>query len=326
MIEFALVTRDELWVCGSKSSLLEQRIIYGTAVERDAEIVASDRRDDDIYSMCAVRADEARADIASIRDGRARIVTSARRVGPVTRLDVSITVAIGKLSVVTTPATLAADYARLVRAASMQGKGEVAYRDIPIIWRGGSGAVLLHEAVGHPAESSEPPVSSPAHLSSSKPVWPKWLSVHDEPAIQFDDEGNRCMTVDLLAGEAPAAFRRASFTDVPLRRMTTLVARQNGASFDLPSKRLEVDLVSSGSYDRLTDTVTLQIVAAELIDGRARRAVAPFTLSESRANVSRAMIGAMGEPDRYPGVVCSTEGQAVVVGSFAPVLVTVFHG
>jgi hypothetical protein len=324
--EFALVTRDELWVCGPKGSLLEQRIIYGTAVERDAEIVASDRRDDEMYSICAVRADEARADIQSIRDGRARIVTSARRVGPVTRLDVSITVSLGKLSVVTTPATLAADYARLLRAATTQAKAEVAYRDIPIVWRGGSGAVLLHEAVGHPAESGGPPVASPALLESRQLNWPKWLSVHDEPAIQFDDEGNRCMTVDLLAGEAPAAFRRASFTDVPLRRMTNLVVRQNGALFDLPAKRLEVDLISSGSFDPLTDTVTLQISAAELIDGRTRRGVAPFTLSETRARVSRAMAGAMGEPDRYPGVVCSSEGQAVVVGSFAPVLATVFHG
>ena len=316
MIEFALVTRDELWICGPKSSLLEQRIIYGTAVERNAEIVASDQRDDEMYSLCAVRADEARGDIQSIRDGRARIVTSARRVGPVTRLDVAITVSIGKLSVVTTPQTLASDYARLSRAASMRPKVDVAYRGIPIVWRGGSGAVLLHEAVGHPAEAGR---------ALSGMSWPKWLSVHDEPAIQVDDEGNRCMTVDLLSGEKPGAFRRASFTDVPIRRMTNLVVRQNGATFDLPAKRLEVDLIDGGSFDALTDIVSLHVGAAELIDGRTRQAVAPFTFSETRTSVSRSLMGAMGEPDRYPGVVCSSEGQALIVGSFSPVLLTVFH-
>ena len=324
MNEFALVTRDELWVCGPKSTLLEQRIIYGTAVERNAEIVATDKRDDELFALCHSRADTARADLATIRDGRARVVTSARRVGPVTRIDVSITISIGKLSVVTTPATLAADYARLTRAASLQPKGEVAYRGLPIIWRGGSGAVLLHEAVGHPAEAD--PATPEDGSRSSTPRWPKWLSVHDEPAVQFDDEGNRCMTTDLLAGERPGAFRRASFSDVPLRRMTNLVVRQNGATFDLPAKRLEVDLITGGSFDPLTDTVTLQISASELIDGRVRQTVAPFTLSETRSSISRALTGAMGDSDRYPGVICSSEGQALVVGSFAPVLVTVFHG
>jgi predicted Zn-dependent protease len=316
--EFSLVTRDELWVCGPKSTLLEQRIIHGTAAERDSEIIASDARDDELLALCQARADAVRSDVASIRDGRARVLTSARRVGPVTRIDVSLTVSIGRLSVVTTPATLAADYARLARAASLQATGDVNYRDVPIVWRGGAGAVLLHEAVGHPAEGG-------AH-SASKPTWPKWLSVHDEPAVQFDDEGNRCMTVDLLAGERPGAFRRASFADVPLRRMTNLIVRQQGATFELPARRLEVDLITGGSFDPLTDTVTLQISAAELIEGKARRAVAPFTFSESRSSVSRSLVGAMGEPDRYPGVICSSEGQALVVGSFAPVLVTVFHG
>ena len=41
---------------------------------------------------------------------------------------------------------------------------------------------------------------------------------------------------------------------------------------------------------------------------------------ESRANIARAFIGASGEPLRYPGVICSREGQELVVGSSAPLL------
>jgi hypothetical protein len=59
--------------------------------------------------------------------------------------------------------------------------------------------------------------------------WPSWLSVRDEPPFAVDDLGNETRATNLLA-EAPACFRRESFRDVPLRRMSHCIARQHGAT------------------------------------------------------------------------------------------------
>jgi hypothetical protein len=42
----------------------------------------------------------------------------------------------------------------------------------------------------------------------------------------------------------------------------------------------------------------------------------------SRQAIARALIGAEGHPQRYPGVICSREGQELFVASHAPVLLT----
>jgi hypothetical protein len=52
--------------------------------------------------------------------------------------------------------------------------------------------------------------------------------------------------------------------------------------------------------------------------------VRPFALHVTRAGVARGLRGAYGRPIRYPGVVCSREGQEVVVGCSAPLLLTEF--
>src|SRR2546421_611841 len=121
-----------------------------------------------------------------------------------------------------------------------------------------------------------------------------------------------------LSADPPRALRRPSFRDVPLRRMTTLVVTQNGAPFDVPERHVEVHLVAGGAYDSLTDAVTIHVSVANL--GAMR--LAPFTIHTKRERVLAAIRGASGEPVRYPGVVCSREGQELVVGSFAPLMVT----
>ena len=105
-------------------------------------------------------------------------------------------------------------------------------------------------------------------------------------------------------------------------RMTNVVARQTSAPFVLPERRIEIVLVDGGAYDPLTELVTVRVAAANLIDGNDVRALAPFTIHESRASIADAIIGASGESLRYPGVICSREGQEVVVPCAAPVMVT----
>ena len=117
--------------------------------------------------------------------------------------------------------------------------------------------------------------------------WPPWLRV-----------------------EAPLAPRRESFSDVPLLRMTHLRARQENAPFAMPEERVDVHLVAGGGYDPISDLVTLHV------------AIPRFTFRATRAAIARALRGAAGAPLRYPGVICSREGQELHVPSAAPLMVT----
>ena len=175
----------------------------------------------------------------------------------------------------------------------------------------------MHEAIGHPAESghlarSEGTSSAVANeggrarrapTAGETPAlhWPSWLRV-----------------------EAPLVRRRQSFSDVPLERMTNVhVAAQQ--TMQLPPKRIDILLVAGGRYERLTDRVALFISAADLIDGNESVRLRPFTIEATRVEVAAALRGASGEVRRYPGVICSKEGQELFVGSYAPDLVTEFR-
>jgi hypothetical protein len=120
--------------------------------------------------------------------------------------------------------------------------------------------------------------------------WPAWLSV-----------------------EAPLVLRRETFRDVPLPRMRHVIARQVGAPFELPDQRIEVQLIAGGGYDPLTDIVTINVAVSSA--GR-------FTIRRTRAEIAASIRGAAGEPLRYPGVICSREGQELYVASHAPVMIT----
>ena len=132
-------------------------------------------------------------------------------------VETTMTIASRRRSVVTTPSNALADYELLHRARN----GSAPLRGA-IVWPNGSGAVLLHEAFGHASEHDAAPVA-----------WPSWLSI-----------------------DAPLVSRRETFRDVPLMRMTHLIARQNNAPFALPDERIEVQLVAGGAYDPITDIVT----------------------------------------------------------------------
>jgi hypothetical protein len=273
-VRFAIATREELWARGR---LIEQRLSHGEAFEEERGITASDARDDLLVAACDAAMEDLRRCV--VPDVRIRLVAESRLDGVTS----TIVASLGAHSVVTDPARIAADLV-LLRRAALEPEAEA--QPLPLVWKNGSAAVLLHEAIGHPAEQNVPPRE-----------WPAWLQV-----------------------EHPLALRRASFRDVPLLRMTTLVARQQRAPFALPERRIEVLLVDGGAYDPLTDMVTVRIGAADLIEGGEVRGVAPFTFARPRTAIS--LLGASGDPIRYPGVICSREGQELVVGSHAPLMVT----
>lgn len=261
MTTFSIAAIDELWLRGA---LAERRLMHGRAEQHGDEIVATDARDDALVAACEAGIERLRA--AMPRDARVRLV--ARSDG-----DATMSIELGGVSIVTT-AEFANEDAQLLRSLLASKHDQAA--SLPILWRNGSAAVLLHEAVGHPLELEMPPVA-----------WPEWLRV-----------------------DCPLALRRASFSDVPLRRMTRVVVSQENAPFELPERRIDVHLVRGGAYDPLTDVVTIDV------------AIPSFTIRATRPQIAAAMIGATGAPIRYPGVVCSREGQELVVGSFAPLLLT----
>jgi hypothetical protein len=297
---FAIAQIDELWIRGA---LAERRVMHGRAEERDGEIFAIDERDDDLVAECEHGIEALRA--AMPADARVRLVARAERGGqpilpdplagaersgpvfppiPPPRngrqcVSYTMTVEIGGASIVTTPEH-AADDVQLLRSLDPR-KGSSYVPRLPIVWRNGSAAVLLHEAIGHPTELGVRPI--------------QWLHV-----------------------DCPLAARRASFRDVPLRRMTRVVVTHDGGDVTLPEQRIDVHLVRGGAYDPLSDSVTIEIAVA---DAEGQR-LAPFRFLRSRADIAFSLLGAAGPTLRYPGVVCSREGQELVVGSFAPVIVT----
>jgi hypothetical protein len=255
-------------------ALVETRLMHGLATQRGDSIEASDARDEPLVRACDSAIDAARATVAALRDARVRVVVRATRESEVEAVETTMTIAVDGVSVVTTPSDALTDYELLHRPR----RGAAPLRGA-IVWQNGSAAVLLHEAFGHASEHDATPVA-----------WPSWLSI-----------------------EAPLVSRRETFRDVPLMRMTHLIARQNDAPFALPDSLIEVQLVAGGGYDPMTDIVTVDVAVSS---------AGPFTIRRSRAEVAASLAGANGEPIRYPGVICSREGQELYVASHAPVMIT----
>jgi hypothetical protein len=274
MNAFAIASRDELWLCGA---LMESRLMHGQARQHGRMIEATDARDEGLVRACDKAIDAARAAVAALRDARVRVVARATREDGNETVRTTMTVAIGGLSLVTTPADALHDH-ELLRTLA-ESKPAAAIGSLPIVWRKGSAAVLLHEAVGHASEHGAAPVP-----------WPAWLSV-----------------------DVPLVLRRETFRDVPLPRMTHLLARQLGAPFVLPEERIEVQLIAGGAYDPVTDVVTINVSVSTS---------GPFTMQRTRSQIAASLRGATGEPVRYPGVICSREGQELYVSSHAPVMIT----
>lgn len=188
---------------------------------------------------------------------------------------------------------------------------------LPLLWKEGTGSILLHEAAGHPAEVGAAPLR-----------WPEWLRVIDDPSfaglgsMKVDDTGLEVDSADLTAGERPRAFRREGYRDVPLRRMSSLRVLFDGDRVEPPADHIEVRHLAGGEWDPATDRIRIRIAVATQVRGRRRRPLRPFTWSARRADVPTSLLGALGTEERYPGVLCRDEGQRVPVGSSSPDLLT----
>jgi hypothetical protein len=311
---FSIASRDERWSLGLPDLLHDQRLTHGEATLHGSEIQATDAADRELLELAEQEMTAARD--AVLGHGvrlEARIVATARRTASRVFTENVITLSTAGLSVVTSPAHVEADRERLLRIAAAVGDLSIDPHGVPMLWRNGTASVLLHEAAGHPAEHGQPMIE-----------WPPWLSVRDEPGFDVDDAGRPVAPVDLLRGERPGALRRGSFADVPLTRLSNVVVRQSGAPFHLPERHLEILLIAGGRYDPLIGTVSIFVAAANLVEHGTVRGVRPFVIRESRDSVARAICGGRGETERYPGVICSAEGQEIAVGSHAPEILVTF--
>lgn len=153
--------------------------------------------------------------------------------------------------------------------------------------------------------------------SASRPLPLLWLNgsaavlLHELLGHPLEHGLDALELPEWLRVDIPLSMRRATFRDVPLLRMQHVHASQRDAPYELPDERIEITLIDGGAYDPLTDIVTLRVAASS---------IGSFTLVEPRARF--VFTGAHGEPERYPGVICSREGQELVVGSRAPIVVT----
>jgi hypothetical protein len=336
---FAELTLDEQWQVDRRLELRSRRIDRGFAVAGEygesfqrleiagvAEDLSDARAETLSRSLPDVKDldDEVRSvleDLARLRPpaGLTLRVNVSRRLLLAERLERRIRSAAirleadgpdGAVALVTTPSFLAEDLARLLESRQGSAGSRVeAIDQLPLLWSGGSGGVLMHEAVGHPAGVA------------AAIAWPGWLEVRDEPSSAVyetrDDDLGAPPSRDLLRSESPASLRRASFRDLPMYRMSNLVVAQRRAPFDLPRRHVAITLADSGSWDPLRDEVTARVALAWLVEGSSRRRLAPFTFRSGRAAIARSLTGARGAPSRYPGVICSDEGQRLPVGTFS---------
>jgi hypothetical protein len=189
--------------------------------------------------------------------------------------------------------------------------------EVPILWTAGTGSILFHESVGHPAE-----------VGTSSLRWPDWLRVVDDPsaaglgAMESDDIGLVVHPADLTAGEIPSAFRREGFRDSPLRRMTSLRVELTGPDIEPPPDRIEVQHLAGGAWDPVTDRVSIRVASAIRVREGRRRALHPFVWSALRGEIPGSLLGAAGPAKAYPGVLCQDEGQRIPVGSASPDILT----
>lgn len=178
----------------------------------------------------------------------------------------------------------------------------------PIVFAGGSAAVLLHEAVGHAAEEG------------MRASLPGWLTVLDRCEKNATDDAGRPAESADLAAAPPRNLRRSTFRDVPIVRMTNVVVDAS-MQVEAPADYIEVSLVDRGHLDSLTGLVILHVSVAHSVSRSERRRLAPFELRIGRNDLFTRLAGATSlAVERYPGVLCSRYGQLLPVGSHAPAL------
>lgn len=224
---------------------------------------------------------------------------------------------------------------------------------LPVLFASGTAGALLHEVVGHMAESDlvaagASPLGDLVGATVSTPS----LEVIDDPtrfdlagAFDYDDEGVRAEPVALLRGGRlerflcdreggrhlggrPGRGRRATWSRAPVARMSNLVITPG----TIPPEELEGDLeqglvvtrVAGATVDPVSFRLVLRVERGwEIRHGRRRRPLAPCELTgnvlEALANIDP-RIGADPTPDWRLGW-CVKDGVPLPTGAEAPSLI-----
>ena len=223
---------------------------------------------------------------------------------------------------------------------------------LPVLFTNGTAGVLMHELVGHMAESDlvANKTSVLRDLVGATISTPS-LEITDNPnrmdlagAFDFDDEGVRAQPIRLVRagrfehflcdreggrhlGTGAGRGRRATWNRPPVARLSNLVIRPGQTS----PESLEADLdqglvvtrVAGATVDPVSSRLVLRIERGwEIRHGRRRRPLAPFELTgsvlETLANIDDT-IGSDPTPDWRLGW-CLKDGAPLATGSEAPSL------
>lgn len=225
-------------------------------------------------------------------------------------------------------------------------------RELPVVFAAGTAGALLHELLGHMAESDlAASGASPLAGLAGSSLAPATLEVSDDPtrhelpgAFSCDDEGVPAQPLPLLRGgvlvgwlcdrlgadrlgSVPGRGRRAVWSRPPTPRLSNLVVEPGTT----PPEALEQDLrhglvvtrVAGASVDPISARAVIRVERGfEVVRGRRTRPLAPCALTggvlELLTQVDPA-IGSDASPEWRLGW-CVKGGAPMPTGSLAPTL------
>ncbi len=223
----------------------------------------------------------------------------------------------------------------------------------PVVFTRGSGSVLIHELIGHMAESDLVATGlSPLSGRTGERIASHTLTVVDDPTLpdlpgsfDADDEGVSASPVTLLTGgvltgwlcdgtgarklgASPGRGRRAGWQHPPIARMSNLVTApgpHDPAELEASITRgLLVTRSGAAMVNPGQRRFVLRIEEGwELLHGRRRRPLAPFHLTGDILGTLagiRPEIGNDPAPDRNTGW-CHKDGHTLPTGALTPTLV-----
>jgi hypothetical protein len=223
---------------------------------------------------------------------------------------------------------------------------------VPVLLSNGTAGVLLHELVGHLAESDlvlsgDSPLAQLAGASITAPP----IRIVDDPcrgdlpgAFSCDDEGTVAAPLELVRGGqlvgwlcdragarrlggAGGRGRRSSWDRPPVPRLSNLIVSAGDAEPDEIQRSLAEGLVvtrlGGATADPVTGRVVLRVERGwEVRHGRRRRAVEPFELTGGALDVLahiEPVVGCDPVPDWRLGW-CVKDGLSLPTGSESPSL------